>query len=444
MSASLTAPRIPGFGRIAAAALSLVLFLYLSGTAAAAPQAAAAKETIAVKAGRMLDVRSGEVLTNVVVIVEDGRIKASGSGLAVPAGAKVIDLGNVCLLPGLIDAHTHITMQMRNYYEDLFRRSPIDEAVVAHVNARRTLAAGFTSIRDVGAEEFIDVALRKAIDAGTIPGPRMQAATLAVGATGSHADLSGFSPYLEFKGFSSIADGVDEIRKAIRFQVKNGADLIKVMATAGVLSEEDSVGGPQYSLEELRTAVEEAAMWGRKVAAHAHGAEGIRRAILAGVVSIEHASLVDDEGIRLAKERGTWLVPDVYNHDFIMTELKKQGLPDALIAKEAEVGELQRENFRKAHAAGARIAFGTDAAIFPHGDNARQFAVMVRYGMTPLDAIRSATVNAADLMGWGGKAGVIAPGAWADLIAVAGDPLRDVSELERVAFVMKGGVVLKR
>lgn len=185
-------------------------------------------------------------------------------------------------------------------------------------------------------------------------------------------------------------------------------------------------------------------MWGRKVAAHAHGAEGIRRAIQAGVASIEHASLIDEEGIRMAKERGTWLVPDVYNHDFIMTELKKQGLPDALVAKEAAIGELQRENFRKAHRAGARIAFGTDAAIFPHGDNARQFAVMVRYGMAPLDAVRTATLNAAELMGWTGKAGVIAPGAWADLVAVAGDPLRDVSELERVAFVMKGGVVYKR
>jgi imidazolonepropionase-like amidohydrolase len=411
---------------------------------AVVPGRAQSAKVLVIKAGRLLDVKTGEVLRNALILVEGDRIKAVGTNVAVPAGAETIDLGKAFVLPGLIDCHTHITFQMENYVDDIFRKSPIDNAVAAHVYTRRTLEAGFTAVRDVGTQEFIDVALRKAIDAGTVVGPRMKVATLGIGATGSHSDLSGFSPYLSFKGFSGIADGEAEIRKLVRFVIKNGADLIKVMATAGVLSEEESEAAPQYSFEELKTAVDEAAMWGRKVAAHAHGTEGIKRAIRAGVASIEHASLIDDEGLALLKERGAFMVPDIYNHDFIMTEMKKMGLPDRLIAKEAKVGELQRENFTKAVRAGAKIAFGTDAAIFPHGDNARQFAVMVRFGMSPLEAIRSATIRAAELMDWPDRAGVLAPGAWADIIAVDGDPLQDIRELEKVRFVMKGGVVYKR
>ncbi|MDQ3802930.1 MAG: amidohydrolase family protein [Acidobacteriota bacterium] len=414
--------------------------------APSAQEGGAAKEPpkrVAVRAARLIDVRQGRVMQNPVVLVEGDRVTAVGPNLTVPAGVQVLDLGGATLLPGLIDCHTHITGQPANYYEDIFRRSPIDYAVVAHVYARRTLEAGFTTVRDLGSGEFIDVALRNAINAGTVPGPRIQAATLAIGATGGHADLSGFSPYLKFGGFSGIADGADEIRKAVRFQVKNGADVIKLVATAGVLSEEESVGAPQYTLEEMTAAVEEAAMWGRKVAAHAHGAEGIKRAVRAGVASVEHGSFLDEEGIRLMKERGTYLVADVYNDDYILAEFARLGYPQKIIEKEKLVGRTQRENFQKAVRAGVKVAYGTDAGVYPHGWNAKQFAHMVRWGMTPMQAIQAATVNAADLLGWSDRVGSVEPGRYADLVAVAGDPLADVTVLERVGFVMKGGGVFK-
>jgi imidazolonepropionase-like amidohydrolase len=412
----------------------------------AAPEGGAAKgppKRVAVRAARLIDVRQGKVVQNPVVLVEGDRITAVGPNLTVPAGVEVVDLGGATLLPGLIDCHTHITGQPANYYEDIFRRSPIDYAVVAHVYARRTLEAGFTTVRDLGSGEFIDVALRNAINAGTVAGPRIQAATLAIGATGGHADLSGFSPYLKFGGFSGIADGEAEIRKAVRFQVKNGADVIKLVATAGVLSEEESVGAPQYTLEEMTAAVEEAAMWGRKVAAHAHGAEGIKRAVRAGVASVEHGSFLDEEGIRLMKERGTYLVADVYNDDYIIAEFARLGYPQKIIEKERLVGRTQRENFQKAVRAGVKVAYGTDAGVYPHGWNAKQFAHMVRWGMTPIQAIQAATANAADLLGWGDRVGSVEPGRYADLVAIAGDPLADVTVLERVGFVMKGGEVFK-
>jgi len=398
---------------------------------------------LAIRAGRLIDTKNGSVVNNAVILIEGEKITAVGEGLSIPAGVEVIDLSNKTVLPGLIDCHTHITFQPGNYYEDLFRKSPIDYAVMAHVYARRTLEAGFTTIRDVGASEFIDVSLRNAINRGDVVGPRMQVATLTVGATGGHGDLNGFSPYLRLGGFSSIADGIDEIRKLIRFEIKNGADLIKVLATAGVLSEEESVGAPQYSQEELNAIVEEARMWGRRVAAHAHGAEGIKRAIRAGVASVEHGSLLDDEGIRLMKERGTYLVADIYNDDYIIAEFSRLGYPEKVIEKERLVGRTQRENFQKAVRAGVKIAYGTDAGVYPHGWNGKQFVHMVKWGMTPMQAIQAATVNAADLLGWNGRVGVLTPGAYADIIAVDGDPLKDVSEFERVKFVMKGGVVHK-
>jgi imidazolonepropionase-like amidohydrolase len=398
---------------------------------------------IAIKAGRLIDTKTGAVTNNTFILIEGDKISAVGPDVTVPAEVEVIDLKDKTVLPGLIDCHTHMTFQPGNYYEDIFRKSPIDVAVIAHVYARRTLEAGFTTVRDVGAGEFIDVALRNAINRGDVVGPRMQVATLTVGATGGHGDTNGFSPYLKFGGFSGLADGVDEIRKLIRFEVKYGADLIKMLATAGVLSEEESVGAPQFSQEEMNVIVEEAKMWGKRVAAHAHGAEGIKRAVRAGVTSIEHGSLIDDEGVKMMKERGTYLVADIYNDDYILAEFAKLGYPEKIIEKERMVGRTQRENFQKAAKAGVKLAFGTDAGVYPHGWNAKQFAHMVKWGLTPMHAIQTATTNAADLLGWNDKVGLIASGAFADIIAVDGDPLKDVTELERVKFVMKGGMVYK-
>jgi imidazolonepropionase-like amidohydrolase len=399
---------------------------------------------LAIRAARLIDGRGGPPLTNAVILIDSTRITAVGSNLPIPSGTTVVDLGSATVLPGLIDCHTHITGgDPGDYYTALFRRSPIDYAVAAPTFARRTLEAGFTTVRDVGSAEFIDVALRRAIDSGLVVGPRMQVATLAIGSTGGHNDVVGFSPYIKFGQFSGVADGVDEIRKLVRFEVKNGADVIKLIASAGVLSEEQSAGAPQYSQEEMNAAVDEAKQWGRKVAAHAHGAEAIKRAVRAGVASIEHGSLLDDEGIRLMKERGTYLVADIYNDDYIMSEYQRLGFPGAILEKERQIGKAQRENFRRAVKAGVKVAFGTDAGVYPHGLNARQFAFMVRYGLTPMQAIQSATTSAADLLGWSDRVGSITPGRYADLVAVEGDPLADITLLERVNFVMKGGVVYK-
>lgn len=422
--------------------LLLVTVAILVSSQEALPQQQTGEATV-IHAGRLVDVVSGKVLEHRRILIEGNRIKAVGADLTVPAGAREIDLRNATVLPGLIDCHTHITFQPTNYYEDLFRKSPIDIAVTAHVYARRTLEAGFTTCRDVGSAEFVDVALRKAISRGEVVGPRLLVAGLAIGATGGHVDVSGFSPYLKFLNFSGIADGVDEIRRKVRFDVKNGADLIKMIATAGVLSEEESVGAPQYSFEEMKALVDEAHMWGKRVAAHAHGTEGIKRAVRAGVNSIEHGSLLDDEAIQLMLDHGTYLVADVYNDTYILSEYTKKGFPEKIIEKERKIGLLQRQSFRRAVQAGVKIAYGTDAGVYPHGWNAKQFAYMVEWGQTPMQAIRAATVNAADLLGWSDRLGSIEPGKLADIIAVEGDPLQDVTVLERVPFVMKEGVVYK-
>jgi imidazolonepropionase-like amidohydrolase len=400
-------------------------------------------KTIVVRASTLVSTRTGTTIPDAVVIIEGDTVKAVGSGLAAPAGAEVIDLKNATLLPGLIDCHTHVTLQSTDYYADLFRKSPIDYAVVSHVYAKRTLEAGFTTIRDVGAGEYIDIALMRAIDQGVVEGPRMIPAGLAITSTGGHGDLTGFSPYVKIENLSGVADGVDAIRKLVRTNVKNGAQVIKVLAGGGVLSEEERVGGPQFSQEELNALVEEAGMWGRKVAAHAHGAEPIKRAIKAGVASVEHASLIDDEGITLAKQHGTYLVMDIYNDDYILAEYSRMGYPELVINKERQVGLTQRRNFQKALGAGVKMAFGTDSGVYPHGWNARQFAHMVKWGMTPMQAIQAATIEAANLIGWNDKVGTVSPGAYADLIAVAGNPLADIAELERVMFVMKAGIVVK-
>ena len=418
--------------------------LALPFVSSGAQQPAPPPHRVAIRAAHLVDPVQGKRLDDVVVLVEGDRVAKVGSGLAVPTGWETVDLGGATLLPGLIDVHTHLTSQSGNYYEDQFRRSPIDVAVRAHVYARRTLEAGFTTVRDVGAPELVDVALRNAIADGTVEGPRMAVATLALSATGGHGDLNGFSPYLRFEEMSGIADGADELRKAVRRNVKNGADWIKVLAGAGVLSEEESAGAPQYSQAELNAVVDEAAMWGRKVAAHAHGAEAIKRAVRAGVASVEHGGLVDEEGVRLMKEKGTYIVPDIITDVYILEHGAEQGLPQKIIDKERQLRVSQDANWTRAFRAGVKFAFGTDAGVYPHGENARQFALLVQHlGITPLDAIRMATVNAADLLGWSDRVGRIAPGAYADLIAVDGDPLKDVSELERVRWVMKDGVVYR-
>ncbi|MEA5260676.1 amidohydrolase family protein [Arcicella aquatica] len=401
----------------------------------------------AIKAGRLIDVVSGEVLKNQIILIDSNIIVNIGANLTIPKNAEIIDLSNATVLPGLIDCHTHITTQPSgDYYADIFRKTPMDYAVTAHIFTKRTLEAGFTACRDVGAAAFVDVAVRNAINNGEIVGPRLKVATLFIGSTGSHGDLNGFSPFLSWqfpKQMSGVADGVDELRKQVRYNIKYGADVIKFGASAGVLSEEESVGAPQFTQEEMNAIVDEAKIWGRKTCAHAHGTQAIKMAIKAGVASVEHGSFIDEEGIELMKQHGTYLVADIYNDDYILSEYGKLGYPQKIIEKERLVGRLQRENFEKAAKAGVKIAFGSDAGVYPHGWNAKQFFYMVKFGLSPLQAIQSATINAADLLDWKDKIGSISKGKFADIIAVEGNPLENVSILEKVKFVMKDGITYK-
>jgi imidazolonepropionase-like amidohydrolase len=401
-----------------------------------------------IKAGKLIDVENGKVLTNQIILVRHDSIIQVGANISIPKGASIIDLSKYTVLPGLIDCHTHITGQPSgDYYADIFRKAPVDVAITAHLFAKKTLDAGFTTVRDLGSVGLVDVALRNAINNGDIAGPTILAATTYIGSTGSHGDLNGYSPFLQLnngKGLTGVANGVDAVREQVRFNIKYGADVIKFGASAGVLSEEESVGGPQYSQEEMNAIVSETKMWGKKAAAHAHGAEAIKMAVKAGVASIEHGSLVDAEGIQLMKEHSTYLVSDVYDDEYILAEYAKLGFPEKIINKERLVGRLQRENFQKAVEAGVKIAYGTDAGVYPHGWNGKQFKWMTRYGMTPMTAIQSATVNAADLLGISKNSGSITAGKKADIIAVLINPIDDVTSLENVQFVMKAGTVYKK
>jgi imidazolonepropionase-like amidohydrolase len=399
-----------------------------------------------IKAGGFIDTENGIVLDSRMIIIENDTIKEISKHLRIPDKAEIIDLSNAMVLPGLIDCHTHITGQSDDNYYEGFRKSIVDYAILAPSFAKNTLEAGFTCVRDVGSRNFLDVALKNAINSNKIPGPRMQTATYYISSTGGHGDFTGFSPMLdtkEPKEMSGIANGVDEVRQKVRYLVKYGADVIKFGAGAGVLSEEESVGAPQYTQEEMNTIVAEAKMWGKKTCAHAHGTEAIKMAIMAGVASVEHGSFIDDEGIALMLKNGTYLVADIYNDDYILAEFGKLGYPQKIIDKEKAVGLKQRQNFQKAVKAGVKIAYGTDAGIFPHGWNGKQFIHMVKWGMTPMQAIQSSTINAADLLGWKTKVGSIAVGKYADIIAVVGNPIDEIKLLENVQFVMKGGQVFK-
>jgi len=406
------------------------------------PQAPIAGKTVVIHAGRLLDVKTGRTLTNQTVVIQGDRIEQVG-GAADPSrpAATIIDLPNATVLPGLIDAHTHITFNPNFGYSTL-GISVSREALIGAKNARLTLEAGFTTVRNVGAKGYADVALRDAINAGDVPGPRMLVSGPALSITGGHCD-NNLLPFDYHATNSGVADGIEAVQHRTREIIKYGADLIKVCATGGVLSKGDNPQHSQYTLEEMRAIVADAHRLGRKVAAHAHGAEGIRWASMAGVDSVEHGSYIDDAAIAEMKKNGTYLVPTLYLMDWFFENAEKIGTPPELIAKGHEVMPAARKNVARAFAAGVKVGFGTDAAVYPHGLNAHEFAVMVMLGLTPLQAIQSATINDADLLGWSDRVGTIEAGKFADIIAVDGDPLADVTALERVKFVMKGGEVVR-
>jgi imidazolonepropionase-like amidohydrolase len=398
---------------------------------------------LVVHAGHLLDVRTGKLLADQIVIIDDGKIVSTGPAADAnpPADAKRFDLPNATILPGLIDAHTHLTMDPKFGYERLAISVP-RQTLTGAKNARLTLQAGFTTVRNVGAGGYSDVALRDAVNAGDVPGPRMLVSGPALSITGGHCD-NNMLPFEYHAVGDAVADGIAAVQHKVRENIKYGSDLIKVCATGGVLSLGDNPQHSQYTLEEMKAIVADAHRLGRKVAAHAHGAEGIRWAAEAGVDSIEHGSYIDDAGIAAMKEHGTYLVPTLYLGDWMFENAEQTHMPPPLMAKAKDVIPAARKNIAHAFASGVKVAFGTDAAVYPHGLNAHEFAVMVKLGLSPMQAIQAATVNAADLLGWSGKVGTLEPGAWADIIAVDGDPLKDVTTLEQVKFVMKGGEVVK-
>jgi imidazolonepropionase-like amidohydrolase len=406
--------------------------------------AAPAPAVTVVTADRMLDVTTGRYVDKPAILIgDDGRIQSitTSTQLNAPPGARRIDLPGETLLPGLIDMHVHLTSlaEIGGYqglkYTDGFWTA------VGTANARKTLDAGFTTVRNVGSSDFGDVALQQAIDGGWIVGPRIVPATYAIGATGGHCDDTGLPPYYDKKS-PSVISGPEEGREKVRWMHKYGAQVIKICATGGVFSLGDSVGAQQLSLEEMKAIAEEAHMLGLKVAAHAHGDEGIHDAVLAGIDTIEHASLASDATIQLAKQHGTWFDMDVYNDDYIQATGTANGTEQQSLDKEKMIGLKQRQTFQRAVRAGVKMLFGTDAGVYPHGDNGKQFAKMVQWGMTPLQAIQAATLNASEALARN-DVGVLAPGRYGDIVAVRGDPLRDITTLEHVDAVIKGGALVK-
>ena len=399
-----------------------------------------------IRAGRLLDVNKGETLRDQLIVIRGERIETIRAGSAkLPSGARVVDLSRYTVLPGLIDCHTHLIGDLQSSDVLLpLERSEAQEAFSGVRNARATLLAGFTTVRDVGTyRAFVDAALRDAINDGTVVGPRMKVAGAYVTVSTGGGELVGAAPdaTLPASFRFGVANSADQVRERVRVLLNGGADFIKVIATGAVLTRRTKPGVPEFTEQEIRAAVEQAADYGTFVAAHAHGAEGIKRAVRAGVRSIEHGSLMDDEAIALMKQRGTWLVADIWNGDYIDSVGRQQKWPEDVLRKNVETTEAQRVGFRKAVAAGVRIAYGTDSGVYPHGLNAMQLPYMVKYGMTPMQAIRSATISAAELMLWQDSVGSISPGKYADIIAVEGDALSDLRSFMKVAFVMKGGTV---
>jgi imidazolonepropionase-like amidohydrolase len=430
--------------------LTPVLFVALLASSVicslALAQEPAAKSTsrVIVHAGKLLDVRTGKTLTDQAIVIEAGKITSVGSYSQAKHSAddRLVDLSNATVLPGLTDAHTHLTGNPQDVGPQALSISIPRATLTGARNARITLEAGFTTVRNVGADGYGDVALRDAINAGDVPGPRMLVSGPALGITGGHCDENNLPFEFHFSA-EGVADGVEGVQHKVREVIKYGADVVKICATGGVLSHGDNPQASAYTLEELKAIVTDAHRLGRKVAAHAHGAQGILWASQAGVDSIEHGSYIDDAGIAEMKKNGTYLVPTLYLADWFMENAERMHVPPELIAKGREVMPAARKNIAHAFSSGVKVAFGTDAAVYPHGLNAHEFAVMVKLGLTPLQSIQAATINAADLLGWSDKIGAVESGKWGDIIAVDGDPLQDVTTLERVKFVMKGGEVVK-
>ena len=406
--------------------------------------ATTAVQRVVLHAGKLLDVRSGKTLSDQTIVIEAGKIVSVGSAGQAnrSSGDRFIDLPNATVLPGLTDAHTHLTGDPQDVGPQALSISIPRATLTGARNARLTLEAGFTTVRNVGAEGFGDVALRDAINAGDVPGPHMLVSGPALGITGGHCDEN-LLPFEYHYSAEGVADGVEGVQRKVREVIKYGADLIKICATGGVLSHGDNPQASAYTQEELKAIVTDAHRLGRKVAAHAHGAQGILWASQAGVDSIEHGSYIDDAAIAEMKKNGTYLVPTLYLADWFLANAERLHVPAELIGKGKEVMAVARKNEAHAFASGVKVAFGTDAAVYPHGLNAHEFAVLVKLGLTPLQSIQAATINAADLLGWADKIGAVEPGKWADIIAVDGDPLHDVTTLEHVKFVMKGGEVVK-